>query len=322
MVTSVLCALLLVPQAAPKPVSLQRVMKVGEKFSYAVKSHLLVEERQIGLDTFLPEELDLNYNFTFDVTKDKADGIVVGRYKRPTITQIEGETAETPPKTTVEKINWDIELTITPINEIIDQKDMNPKKTPPKSGGTLRIATNTMSRAGIQGDIVGSFVSELYRLSLFVGGFDSALDFQPKLEDDEVVPGATWRRTVSYSPQKLKGSNKMAMQRLDYVYTYVGVVESEGKKVHRVNATLNSKTDLAAFLRDAAPEDETVLQLKEIPFNLDAKIEYDLDLNTRTTIQANATSTGGFKLVLTQFPENPIVEQRVKGRTTLRRLAK
>src|SRR5438045_3420159 len=80
MVTPVLLFLsLLGSQGGAKPqapgVTLTRVSKANEKLAYSVRSHLQVEYRQIGLQTWIPENLDYNYAFTTLVTQLKADGM-------------------------------------------------------------------------------------------------------------------------------------------------------------------------------------------------------------------------------------------------------
>lgn len=301
-------------------VSLLRVNKPGEKTTYEVKSHLLVESKQLGLNTWLPETLDFNYKFTTEVLTPKADGIVEMRYKRPTMTQIDGETFDTPAKTTVDKLNWEMILTLSPVNEIISMKDLTPKKKdPPKTGGGKWVVAPVGGGAPQLGAFIGPFLSEVYRLSLFIGSLDSALDFSPKLPIFESKPGATWKKTVGYQPQSLVSKDgKSVVQRLDYVYTYRGVMESNGVKVHRVDAELDLKTDLAKFLHDNTGLQASDTGLKSIDLNLKAKIEFDLDLNTRKTLRANANSEGGFAIFLTQRPNAAVQEERLKGRTTLR----
>ncbi len=44
------------------------------------------------------------------------------------------------------------------------------------------------------------------------------------------------------------GIEPQAVQRLDYVYSYDGVVDSNGQKVHRVTAKLNLDTDAAPYI--------------------------------------------------------------------------
>ncbi|HVL38823.1 MAG TPA: hypothetical protein VM328_05475 [Fimbriimonadaceae bacterium] len=329
MITSTLAAIaLLMPVQDAKPISLERVFRKGEKAQYEVLSHLQVQSRQRGLDTWIPEDLDINYKFNYEVTALKADGIAEMRYFRPTMTEIAGETFDSPPKTKIEKVNMDLLLTVSPINEVIAMKDMTPpkkpapvkppaSKTPPKKGGWASAMGTEAAQINI-----GSFVGELYRLSLFIGALDSAMDFSPRLPFEEVKPGDTWKRTVGYSPQRLKDkSGKSAVQRLDYEYTYVGVVESNKQKVHRVTAVLKLDTDAAEFVNQLLEMKPEQSGLKEIRLQLDAKIEYDLDLATKRTLRAIANSTGGMKVIVTRFPDDPIAEEKIVGRTSMRLLS-
>src|SRR3982074_1324939 len=85
-----------------KPVALSRVFPMGEKLQYAITSNLHIEARQYGLQTFLPDDLDLNYKFSTEVRSLKNDGVAVLHYLRPNLIQIQGATAERPSKMTVE----------------------------------------------------------------------------------------------------------------------------------------------------------------------------------------------------------------------------
>jgi hypothetical protein len=319
MVLPLLVAAIIAPQ--DQAIALNRVNKAGEVQKYKVLSHLQIEQKQIGMENFLPEDVDLNYDFTIDVKKEKADGIVEALYKRPNITEIDGETADHGSITHVEKLNWLYKLDLSPINKLIAMEDQTPKeKEKPKSGsGGLRIVASAGPLKPIQGDFIGQFIGELHRLAIFIGSIDSSMDFQPKLPLFEVNKGDTWKETVSYSPQKLntKGG-KTVMQRLDYVYTYGGIVESNGVKVYRITSTLNMNADMAQFIKDNIGQAAFVDSgLKDLNFNLSAKIDYDLDLATRKTLRAEGTSTGGFKIVVTQYPEDPVIEQKLKGRTVM-----
>lgn len=303
--------------SAPEAISLNRVNKGGETQKYKVLSRLNVEQKQLGMDYFLPERFDLNYDFSLEVKKEKVDGIVEVLYKRPTMTQIIGETAEAPSQTKTEKVNYVYKLDLSPINKLLAMEDLSPKKPDGEKGGLRFLSPRP--QGPMQGTMVGMFISELQRLALFVGSLESSMDFQPKLPLFEVDKGDTWKETVSYSPQKLKSkSGKTVMQRLDYVYVYDGIVESKGAKVHRVTATLDMNADMAQFIKDSmGPGDFAQTGLKELNFNLKAKIEYDLDLVTRKTMRAEGNSAGGFKIVVTQFPNEPYIEQKLKGHTTM-----
>lgn len=308
----------LVPQSAP--VNLGRVFTANEKLAYAVRSHLSAERRGRGLQTWLPEDLDLNYDFTTHVQALKADGIAVMRYKRPQMEEIEGETFDSGPKTKIDKVNFDYQLTVSPYNEILEEKDLKPKKTDPKKKTKGVVFRPVFGQPQVDlGSFVGQFVSELYRLSLFAGAMDSALDFAPKTPFDAVKVGDTWKRTVGYQPQKLKGKGgKQAVQRLDYTYTFKGVADGDSGKVLRVEAKLNFTTDLAEFisqLTDSTPEQTG---LKKFPLTMDATILFDLDPKTKHTLKAVATSQAGFQMFANDDPDTAAFEERMKGKTTMR----
>jgi hypothetical protein len=312
-----------------KAVSLSRVFPKNEKLVYGITSNLHIETRPYGLQTFLPEDLDLNYKFTTEVKELKADGIALLHYTRPTMVQIAGETYNAPSKTTVEKVDMNYDLTVSPINQILEIKDLNPpkKKTPPKKQGGgdgdayPQYALRASGRQSPLGGLLNQFIGEVYRLALNVGSMDSALDFSPKLPLDDVKVGETWKTTVSYQPQKLKGKDgKQAVQRLDYTFTYKGVVTVNGKQYQRVNAALDLNTDLGAFVNqvlDAKPEQTG---LKDIPLTLKQSIDYDLDMTTKRTMYAKSKAEGGFKINITQIAE-PVQEEKLTGSTEMRLLS-
>jgi len=304
------------PQEA---IVLNRVNKGGEIQKYSVKSTLDLEVKEIGMDYFLPDTFDLNYDFSIEVKKEKVDGIVEAIYKRPAMTLIEGATAESPSKKSVEKVDMQFRVDLSPINKLLAIEDIAPKKpaTAANRGGLRAMGVGNL--APIQGDFIGQFVGELQRLALFVGSLESSMDFQPKLPIFEVAKGDTWKETVSYSPQKLANKGgKTVMQRLDYVYVYDGVIDVKGVKMHRITATLDMNADMAQFMKDNMGAGEfNKSGLKEIKFHLKAKIEYDLDLQTRKTQRAVGNSEGGFKLVVTEYPNTPVIEQKLRGQTVM-----
>lgn len=304
------------------PVLLQRTFKAGEKLTYFVNAQLKTEERQFGLQTFLPGEQGYEYEFTTAVTGMKADGICEMTYKRPTMTEVQGEQFDRPEKRTVVKTNWDMKLTVSPINEVLETKDMRPKpaekpKPGAKPGGKLLWA-NPLVRTVMLQDI-GAFTSEVYRLSLFIGGLDSGMDFAPRLPYDEVQVGEVWKRTVGYSPQRLgeKGS-KSAVTRLDYSYVYKGTEQFEGKTVWRIEATMKLDTDIAEFLHQIweLKPDET--GLKHFRLRLDAGIKFYLDAKTGRTLFSDANSAGGITVEATTMTDQAAEEVKLKGHTTMR----
>ncbi|HTQ08900.1 MAG TPA: hypothetical protein VMI31_02395, partial [Fimbriimonadaceae bacterium] len=194
--------------AAPdaKPVTLNRVFAKGEKLEYSVNSNLHVEDRPYGLDTFIPEDQTLSYRFSTEVKDLKNDGGAILHYLRPSMTEVDAATFDTPAKTTVDKINMNFDLTVSPINEILDQKDLNPPKPPKKpasgdggdGGGDRRFwIRGAVPAQGIMSSPLAPYIMELYRLSLNVGAVSSALDFSPKLPFDDVKVGDTWQHTIS-----------------------------------------------------------------------------------------------------------------------------
>ncbi len=309
-----LCLLALVQN----PVALSRKFVPTEKLAYQINSHITAEQRQKGIQTFIPEDLDINYGFDFVVKAMKNDGVAVVTYRRPAMTEIRGETATSAPKPTVEKSDKVYELTVSPVNELIDTRDVTPKKPVKKPAKKKPLSARwTMPAAPLQAPIFGQYISEMHRLALFIGGIDSGLDFAPKLPLEPVKVGDTWKRTVGYQPQKLSGKDgKSAVQRLDYLYTYVGPMKVDGKAILRVQAKLELKTDLADYLRTLLGEEADKTNLKTMPLHLQATIDFDLDPKTRHTLAANATSEGGFELYVKEDPE-AYYEERFKGRTSL-----
>lgn len=310
-------------QPAVEPVELWRTFTKGESMRYEVASHLLLETRELGLQTFMPEELDLTYTFTKDVTDLTPDGMAVLRYRRPTMTIIEGETAESPPIRSVERPNLDMAITLSQINEFIEVRDNNPR--PPATATTQQrrdLLHRYLVGAAQDSDGIprlGQFIEDLQRLSLFVGSLDSAIDFSPRLPLEAVRPGDTWRSTVSYQPQRLAGaSDRTAVQRLDYVFTYRGIVESRGARVHRVTAALTLDTNAADWFHQATGLRPSQTGLRSVHLKMDATIEFDLDLRTKRTLHATARSNGSVAIEVADLPGEPLMEQKLTGRTTMR----
>ncbi len=302
------CLLLALGQAPAKPVELLRKFTKGESASYNVVSDLTVESRAGSLNTFIPEDIGIRYSFTTEVLSLGTDGIAKIRYKRPTLTEIQGETFDAPPKPKIEKLNQDYLITLSPINEVIDHKDMAPpKKAMARWAGAFQ-----------GGSPIGQFVGEVYRLALFIGPVESSLDFSPKLPLDEVSVGDTWKKTVGYQPQSLKGTSKKAVQRLDYVYTYQGVKSVNGKPVIRIDGALDLDTDLGAFVNQLLGVEAEKSGLKSIPLTLKGRIAFDLDPKSLRTIRAVGTTEGQFKVFLAAQPDEPIAEERLKGTSTMK----
>ncbi len=306
-----------IQQAQAKPVTLTRTYVLGEKSTYRVRADIQIQVRAGELRTFIPQDEGLEYDFTTEVKQLKPDGIADVIYRRPTIKVIEGETFDSGIKTTTEKINFNYLLTMSPINEVLADKDLNPPKKEKAGADKLNLATKSALAKRAQ-DFFGVFIEEVQRLSVFIGSLDSSLDFNPKFPFDEVVVGDSWKRTVGFQPQKLKGTDgKQAVQRLDITYTFKGTTKRGPKDVYRIDADLNHETDLSQFLNQLAEVDEEVTGIKRFPLRLKAKVTYDIDPATGKTLGAVAESEGGFELVLTEQENDPLVEQKLKGRTVM-----
>lgn len=312
---------LLALQQGGKAVTLNRVFAANEKYVYDVKSHITLESRAKQLETFLPEDFDMNYTFTAVVQEMKTDGIAVIHYQRPTVTEIQGETYQHQPEATVNKLNLDYLLTVSPINEILQKSEVKPSPVKAASKSLRLNGSTSLVPLTVQDDQsldeVAQFVHELYRLALFNGPLESSLDFAPKLPFNDVKPGDTWKRTVGYSPQQLQDkSGHSAVQRLDYTYTYRGPIKENGKTYERVTADLNLNTDIAPFANQyMAKGDQN--KLAKMPMTLKAAIEFNLDPKTFDTISAQATSQGGFQVYVGSDPNTVYFEARLKGTTSL-----
>ena len=284
---------------------LSRVFAANESRSYTVHSRLQTETRGMGVRTWMPASHSFEYGFTWRVTALLPDGVAQVRYQRPHMIVVEERFGADEPERRVEKMDLDFELRLSSSNEILQSKDLGAGKKAGWIGA---------SGVGAQPQ-VASFIGELYRLAAFAGSLDNALDLLPKLPFESVVPGETWRRTVGYQPQRL-ASGRSAVQRLDYVYEYVGIVEANANKVHRIRATMKLDTDAAEWVNQWVEGGVKTTGLTKLPLHLEAVIEADLDLATRATLRANATSTG-LIAVHTSDATEPAVEVKLKGRSSL-----
>jgi hypothetical protein len=322
MITALIAAALFHPVQEPAPVELFRSFTKGDKLTYQVKSHLMTETKQIGNPVYMPGETDLDYNFTIDVKDTKNEGFAEIVYKRPTM-QISVDQGGTSQDSVEDKVNMNFGMTLSPVNEITDLKDLNPPEKPKTGGGTLFM--RRLSAAGVdaaQIPFLGDFVQDLYRLALCTGSLDSALDLAPKLPYEEVKKGDTWKRTVSYQPQKLKGKDgKTVVQRLDYTFTYDGLVAKDNVNYHQITATLKLDTDIGTFINQYFNATAGQTGIKAIPFQLQSKIVYLLDEKTKNTVRADAEATGAWRIQITQT-ETAVYDEKLTGKTTLKLLPK
>ena len=304
-----------------KPVELLRKFTAGEKLSYFARAEFTQEQRSGSLQTFLPNDEEINYRYSMLVQKVKADGIAEVLYQRPSMNIVIGDTAEAGAKTMVEKTDYKFLLDISPVNEVVAEKDLNPAKS--KKDGDLRMnpTINRIMRQGSQADGVAlgllfQFVGEVQRLAFFVGPLDSGLDIAPKFSFDEVGVGSTWKKTVGYSPQKLKGQgDKQAVQRMDYTYTYQGVRKNrEGKDIQRIQAKVKLDTDLTEYARQLVGGSASTSMLKSVPLQFEGTIDFDLDMSTLHMVKASAESKGYFGISV-KGADQPLLENKFHGRT-------
>ena len=309
--TGLALATLLRPYAAQDAaVTLERKFVKGETRKYQVRSHLTIETDETGSPVAIPEEVSFEYDFTSKVTDVMQSGFAAIDYRRPALVQIDGETFDAPPRSHALTSNEHIALTLSPINEVTEMKTVS------GTHATLmfrREEPTTLLQAL-------PFSTSLYQMAVMIGGPDSSIDFNPKLPFEPVAPGATWKRTVSYTPQSLKGnaSGKQAVQRVDMTYTYVGRKTVGGATVVRIEGALNLDTDVTRFVADSMglPMDRS--PVKSLKVVLHGKILFDLSPADLHTIRASATSNGDYLLMVQRGNQMLQVHQKITGTNKLK----
>ncbi|MBL8088623.1 MAG: hypothetical protein JNM85_11210 [Chthonomonas sp.] len=316
------------PEVAPKPaekVTLERVYPQGKRLTYKLVSKLFSEERDYSMDTFMPEVSGTEYTFMIDVLQRKPDGIATVLYRRPTITAVVGETALSDERRVNVKLDWILRMTVSPVNEVLGMVDETPKKPEPKkkpeesTPESSEWIRSTSAASAVQPELIvyfAPYISEIYRLASFTGSFDSSLDLAPSFPFDPVSVGETWKKTVGYSPQPLRGSKKAAMQRLDYNYTYRGMTTFEGKSYQWVTAELKVNSDIAGFFKGQFSNGDEI-PITKVPLKLNANVDFYLDPVTLSPIKTRARSEGEWAMWSTLTPGQASAEGRLKGDTTL-----
>jgi len=297
-------------------IELQRKFTQGQKLTYQVKSHILVEHSEINLPIGIPEELDINYESSLLFKEVKPTGFATVEYRRPTMVEITGETAQSAPKSKTEKVDINYTMQLSPINEITEAVKLEDKK-----GGTSKLMRSytALPVAPPTAQLIGQFSGELYRLALWIGSMETSLEFNPKLPFEDVKPGDTWKRTVSYQPQALKGGKgKQAVQRLDLTYKYEGRAQVNGKEVERITATVKLDTDAAPFVNQLLDMKPGESGLKALKLKMDSNLVFDLDPKTLLTLTAKSKSKGSWSLYLTRFGDQPRVEEQITGESSLK----
>jgi hypothetical protein len=264
---------------------------------------------------FIPEDLDINYDASIKVESVSDEGFANALYSRPSMTIIEGETAETPPKRSVEPWNLRAKMQISPINELTGLQTLALSAQLPAGFQARRL--RRVRAAGGEAAVQSlPFTDDLYRLCLFVGSIDSSLELSPKLPFEDVAPGATWKRTVSYTPQKVKGSSQTAVQRLDAEYTYDGIKTKNGQKVRQVTGRIKLDVDAGDLLNKMSGLTAAESGVTRLPLKLDATLVFDLHEKNLTTLRAEANAKASWQL-FTTISSGPLVEERLTGRTRL-----
>ncbi len=284
------------PTTTAPAVQMERKFTKGETLHYSVRSLLTVEERELGLNTFLPRDFGLEYDYTMKVNDVDQDGNAKVLYRRPKTISIDGEFADKPEVRAAQPGGgFSLDLRISVINELLGVEEI--KEKPKATGKMLRYMTQEQDQK-VTDLLAGQFVGDLMRIALMTGSLDSSMDFAPPLSFKPVKPGSVWKKTVGYTPQKLSTTGEQGVRRLDYSYTYQGVVESNGKKVHRIVGEVSQDSDIWPFFLQ-----QYGLRIADTPFaslqlTFKGKLEFDLDLKTLHTLRAKAESTGSTKLTL------------------------
>ncbi len=312
-------ALLLAIAQSGGPIELFRQWKPNTTMTYEVVSSLQTEDRDYMTSIFIPEDLDIKYQFSMQIGAVTPEGFASVTYKRPKVEVTEGETVESPPVTKIEEVNEHLILSMSPVNAITDIRDLTPQKETKKKDGLSHLRPVLEMLEKQVRNPVAEFVGDFQRLALFIASPETSMDFGPALSVFEVEPGSTWEVTATYQPQKLKGKKgKMAPQRLDYKYKYIGLVESGDKQVHRVEGVLVLDTDIAPWLNDLMGTTPGQSRLRGFQLKLNTKVEFDLDKDTKNTIAARAVAAGEMAISVTDITDVPLFEERIKGRTRMR----
>lgn len=322
MLINTIIATLAVAGAQDAPVILERKFTAGERLVYQFNTKTYSDDRDYNYDMFLPSTEEYSYTATTDVLEVKPSGMVVCRWVVTNGLYIVGENSFRDEVRTKDKEGADFRIEVSFINDILDMRDNRPpkpeKKPAPSQADWMRVLMNAAVQPSLD-QWVGQYVAPIKQLSAFVGGPISGLDFAPKLPLDEVKVGDTWKKTVGFSPQKLRNDKdkKMAVTRLDYTYTYRGMVEQNGKKFLKITSSCILKTDVNDFLGQLMGSTEDS-PMSKAPLNWEAKVEYLLDPNTLHTVSVDASSEGKFEMWVKEIKEQAYSESVLKSKASYR----
>lgn len=288
-------------------VTLLRTFAAGERAQYGVEGHMQAQARDKFMDKALPADETMSYKFTTEVLQTLPDGSAKIHYKRPTITETLGETYDSGPVTRVKKADMDFLFTISPTNEVIEEKR---GKT---NAHWIRPQEGQQEQSGLE-DFMDYFMPDFYQLCGFTGSFDWALDIAPKLPLTPVKVGDTWSRTVGYQPQQKSGKKETVIQRVDTTYTYKGTVKEGAKTFVRVTANLKLGGDISAWANKIT---DGAAGLQRMDVKLDANVDFDLDPKTLRTIRATASSEGYLNVVPIEHQDEDSIELRLSCSTEM-----
>lgn len=326
MVTSLL-AVAALGQAAAQPTDLTRVFTKGESFRNQVRTELVIERRYpaLGQQTAFPESQGLEFVSTLEVKDVKNGGFATAIYRRPFMTLVLGETVDAPERRERVTTNFNLQMDISPINEVTAIKDMNPPARPTRPGGgtaqMLRVLTPAQDdMRGAVDAFVGQFAGTLYQFALGVSTIEDGIDLAPKLPYEPVTIGETWKRTVGFAPQRAGAGSRVENRRFDITFTYAGPVQRNGRQMLLINGLLKVDGDVAGFINQDSRRGAADSGIREFPLKMESNIAFYLDPKTRHTIEADVTTKGSMRIVTTQTV-TPLMEEVFSGSLRLRRLA-
>jgi hypothetical protein len=285
-------------KVAPK--QLRRQLPIGLEEIYGYSALLTSERRdpRMNLDTYLPETQRLMYQFKLNVKEKKADDIVVLDYLRTGFkVAVEGG-AEGEQYIPMDGGNLNFKITLSPTNAVLDLVDISPKKPEKKVKDENVMWLRRLQDGGVVSgqaltqQVVGQFFQELQRMSLMIGSLDSSMDFAPKLPDEEVVPGDTWEETVSYQPQRARGTKSTTVQRLDMTYTYVGLVKVNGKPFEQIKGSVTMDANLKDYIDGAYGIPKAQSPFKSVNVKFQMNSVFNLDPKSLRTVYAEVRSNG------------------------------
>lgn len=297
-----------------EPVDLSRVFKMGEKTTYSFSSRINVDWRQVPIETFIPQNDGFEYTFTTEVEALKPDGVADLRFRRPKIVLKIGETFDSPPKDQVLARDQNYLFVLSNKNRLLSVRDESPK-TPQKPDPHLLSYFSNLENKHSQLDIFG-WMSQLRQLAAFVNFFDRG----PNLPTRPVSIGDTWKETIGYAPTTVSAGadqGKNLMARIDYEYTYKGLIEFEGQNVYHIVGRIVQDTDAAPFIADMMGVKLEFAPFKEIKLKMDGTVDYYLRQSDLSVHKILAKSEGSTSITVATYEGGPVYEEKFKSTARL-----